>query len=90
MAGGRAHGDLHRGADILAHLPTNENVALSGHHLGLPVQRQVPRVFRHDSVGDESLCRKAALDQPGRSRRLNDAGGVVGAGSRGQVRAAGV
>ena len=52
---------------------------LGGHHLCLTVQGQVPGVLRDHNVGDERLGRQTAFDQTGWSRRLDDAGRVIGA-----------
>lgn len=54
--------------------------ALAGVNLGLPVQRQMISIFGHQNLGDGSLGRQSALDQPRRSRRLHDAGLAGSAG----------
>ena len=45
--------------------------ALSGQHLGLTIERQMPGVLGHKHGGDHRLGRQAALDQPLGRRRLN-------------------
>jgi hypothetical protein len=57
-----------------------ESDALAGIDLGLPVERQMIGIFRHQNLGDGRLGRQSALDQPGRSLGLQDA---IFAGSAG-------
>jgi hypothetical protein len=47
--------------------------ALAGIDLGLPVERQMIGIFRHQNLGDGCLGRQSALDQPGWSLGLPDA-----------------
>ena len=51
------------------------------HHLRLTVQRQVPRVFADDDVGDERLGRQTAFDEPCGGRCLDDACRLVSTGA---------
>jgi hypothetical protein len=51
--------------------PIDHN-ALPCQDLGLAVKRAVVGVFRDDDMGNQLLCRQAALDQPRRRRRLHD------------------
>jgi hypothetical protein len=46
--------------------------ALAGIDLGLPVERQMIGIFRHQDLGDGGFGRQAALDQPGRSLGLHN------------------
>ena len=46
--------------------------ALGGQHLGLPIERQVPRVFADQDMRHHRLGRQPTLDQPFRCRRLHD------------------
>lgn len=50
-----------------------ESDALADIDLRLPVARQMIRIFGHQNLGDRCLRRQSALDQPGRSLRLEDA-----------------
>ena len=70
--------------------PMSERAAIDADALGpqdlrLPIQRQVPSVFRDQHIGDEGVRRQTAFDQPQRRRRLDDA---VGAGPAGIFRPA--
>ena len=53
--------------------------AVARQDLRLPIKRKVIGVLGHHDVGDQRLGRQAALDQPRRRRRLDDAGDVIGA-----------
>lgn len=68
--------------------PMGKRAAVDANALGLqdlrlPVEGQMPGVFRDQHVGDEGVGGKATFDQPQRRRRLDDA---VGAGSAGIFR----
>jgi len=67
-------------ADPVCQRRTIQIDALAGVDLGLPVQRQVVGIFRHQDLSHRGLGRQSALDQPRRSWRLHDA---VLAGSAG-------
>ncbi len=70
-----------READPMGERGTIDVDPFGCHHLRLAVQRQVPRVFADDDVGDERLGRQTAFDQPRGGRRLDDARRHVGSGA---------